>query len=364
MRIYEFVREHIVPFNSVIAMSLTVAAVLDFLAPKAPYLAWVSYALATLVLVAMALEVRYQHARAVMGNPGYAHLLNRLRRPPGPLWKSPAWQVAGVIVAVALVLGQASKARADNGGLIASAAPNLRNVQVLLLGLKEDTQRIQATLERVDTKVDSVHASIQESSQKISALDANVGLLKKEVSDDPRKELIARGYTIDADGLISAIRQKDGAAIESFNASGYSYRTPVYFENYRVRDQYESLMQELFDDVAFSIKIDPKTLSVPKDDWRFCAASMDFVKTWAYRVVNDEKNNDADTNEALKNMLALMDHYCGKDRLLSIIAEQRKDANEREKSLKELESYTGKVLGKGTFTTEAKASDWMLKKIQ
>jgi len=240
----------------------------------------------------------------------------------------------------------------------------LRNVQVLLLGLKEDTQRIQATLERVDTKVDSVHASIQESSQKISALDANVGLLKKEVSDDPRKELIARGYTIDADGLISAIRQKDGAAIESFNASGYSYRTPVYFENYRVRDQYESLMQELFDDVAFSIKIDPKTLSVPKDDWRFCAASMDFVKTWAYRVVNDEKNNDADTNEALKNMLALMDHYCGKDRLLSIIAEQRKDANEREKSLKELESYTGKVLGKGTFTTEAKASDWMLKKIQ
>lgn len=45
MRIYEFVKEHVIPFNSVIAMAVTVAAVLDFLAPQAAYLAWLSYAL-------------------------------------------------------------------------------------------------------------------------------------------------------------------------------------------------------------------------------------------------------------------------------------------------------------------------------
>jgi len=159
MRIYEFVREHVIPFNSVIAMSITVAAVLDFLAPQAPYLAWLSYVLAAMVLLAMVLEVRAQRP-GVMGGAWYVQLLGRLRAPPGPLWKSPAWQVIGIIAAIALVLGQASRARADSGGLIASAAPNLRNVQMLLLGLKEDTQRIQATLEGVGTKVDSIHTSI------------------------------------------------------------------------------------------------------------------------------------------------------------------------------------------------------------
>ena len=159
MRIYEFVREHVMPFNAVIVMSMTAAAVLDFLAPQAPYLAWLSYVLAVLVLLAMVLEVRAQRP-GVKGGAWYVQLLGRLRAPPGPLWKSPAWQVIGIIAAIALVLGQASKARADSGGLIASAAPNLRNVQVLLLGLKEDTRRIQATLDGMDAKVDSIHASV------------------------------------------------------------------------------------------------------------------------------------------------------------------------------------------------------------
>ena len=159
MRIYEFVREHVMPFNAVIVMSMTAAAVLDFLAPQAPYLAWLSYVLAVLVLLAMVLEVRAQRP-GVTGGAWYVQLLGRLRAPPGPLWKSPAWQVSGIIAAIALVLGQASRARADSGGLIASAAPNLRNVQVLLLGLKEDTRRIQATLDGMDAKVDSIHASV------------------------------------------------------------------------------------------------------------------------------------------------------------------------------------------------------------
>ena len=159
MRIYEFVSKHVMPFNAVIVMSMTVAAVLDFLAPRAPFLAWVSYVLAAMVLLAMALEVRAQRP-GVMGGAWYVQLLGRLRAPPGPLWKSPAWQVIGIIAAIALVLGQASRARADSGGLIASAAPNLRNVQVLLLGLKEDTRRIQATLDGMDAKVDSIHASV------------------------------------------------------------------------------------------------------------------------------------------------------------------------------------------------------------
>ena len=159
MRIYDFVREHVAPFNSVIFTSVTVAGVLDFLAPQAPYLAWLSYALASLVLLAMVLEVRTLRGRAA-GRGWSVRFLGRLREPPGPLWKSPAWQVFGVIVLIALVLGQASKARADNGGLIAGAAPNLRNVQMLLLGLQQDTQHIRATVDSMAPKVDAIQASV------------------------------------------------------------------------------------------------------------------------------------------------------------------------------------------------------------
>ena len=97
MRIYDFVREHVAPFNSVIFTSVTVAGVLDFLAPQAPYLAWLSYALAGLVLLAMVLEVRTLRGRAA-GSGWSVRFLGWLREPPGPLWKSPAWQVFGVIV--------------------------------------------------------------------------------------------------------------------------------------------------------------------------------------------------------------------------------------------------------------------------
>ncbi len=85
---------------------------------------------------------------------GCAHLQARCGSPL-------PWQVIGIIAAhCAGPSGQASKARAYSGGLIASAAPNLRNVQLLLLGLKEDARRIQAVLDGVDTKVDSIHASM------------------------------------------------------------------------------------------------------------------------------------------------------------------------------------------------------------
>lgn len=159
MRIYDFVKEHVIPFNAVILMSITVSAVLDFLAPQAAYLAWVSYALAGLVLTIMMLELLHQRT-AVNEESLSARLLGRLRSHPGPVWCSPAWQVVGVVAVIALVLGYASKARAAEGGLIASSAPNFRNVQVLLLGLQEDTRRIQTTLNGMDTKVDSIQTSV------------------------------------------------------------------------------------------------------------------------------------------------------------------------------------------------------------
>ena len=230
MRIYEFVREHVMPFNAVIVMSMTAAAVLDFLAPQAPYLAWVSYALAALVLLAMALEVRALRFGATSG-AWYVQLLARLRPPPGPLWKAPAWQVVAIIAAIALALGQASRARADSGGLIASLAPNLRNVQMLLLGIKEDTQRIQATLDGMDTKVDSIHASV--GSLEAALLDPSEYLAR---GDYPfLRQHVAAGKRLPRDSrpLLSGLNQKRDDRFDLlrlYMEHEFDIREPVGFE--------------------------------------------------------------------------------------------------------------------------------------
>lgn len=159
MSIQDFVRDHVSPVNTVVFTSVTVAGILDFLAPRAPFLAWVSYVLAGLVILAMVLEVLALRS-GTTGDAWYVRALGRLRQPPGPLWNSPAWQVFGIVVVIAVVLGQASKARADSGGLIASAAPSVRSVQTVLLGVQQDTQHIRATVEGMAPKVDAIQASV------------------------------------------------------------------------------------------------------------------------------------------------------------------------------------------------------------
>lgn len=159
MRIHDFVRDHVSPVNTVIFSSVTVAGILDFLAPRAPFLSWLSYVLAGLVLLAMMLEVRALRP-GTTDHAWYVRALGRLREPPGPLWKSPGWQVFGIVVVIVLVLGQASKARADRGGLIASAAPGVRSVQMVLLGVQQDTQYIRTTVDSMAPKVDAIQASV------------------------------------------------------------------------------------------------------------------------------------------------------------------------------------------------------------
>lgn len=160
MKIQDFVRDHVSPVNTVIFSSVTVAGILDFLAPRAPFLAWVSYALAVVVILAMVLEVRALRSGTTTANAWYVRALGMLRQPPGPLWRSPAWQVFGIVVVIAIVLGQASKARADSGGLIASAAPSVRSLQTVLLGVQQDTQHIRATVDGMAPKVDAIQASV------------------------------------------------------------------------------------------------------------------------------------------------------------------------------------------------------------
>lgn len=115
----------------------------------------------------------------------------------------------------------------------------------------EKVDRASVKIELSGEKINTAAESIQESSNKVAALDTAIGKLKKEVSDDPRKELIDRGYSVDSLGLRKAIAQGDLVAISHFNAIGYATQTPA-------------VIKELFHanwDVKVANALDPSVVS-------------------------------------------------------------------------------------------------------
>jgi hypothetical protein len=115
----------------------------------------------------------------------------------------------------------------------------------------EKVDRASVKIELSGEKINTAAESIQESSNKVAALDTAIGKLKKEVSDDPRKELIDRGYSVDSLGIRKAIAQGDLVAISHFNAIGYATQTPA-------------VINEIFGeswDVKVANAIDPSVVS-------------------------------------------------------------------------------------------------------
>ena len=111
-------------------------------------------------------------------------------------------------------------------GFVAVLALTAFGIQVQNQSM-EKVGKASVKIEQSGERITTAAESLQESSKKVAALDATVGTLKKEVSDDPRKELIARGYSVDANGLRTAISQGDLVAINHFNSMGYVTETPT-----------------------------------------------------------------------------------------------------------------------------------------
>lgn len=146
MSLFTFVRERIVPINAVIGLSITLSLILDFLAPKAPFLAWVSYALAVVVLLVMLAELIKPEAVSRWlenATQGAGAVLKKMWMGQRPAWRSPAWQTAALLAVAVLILGQVSKARAQEGGWLASRFTGVANAQAAWLDLKKDTETIK-----------------------------------------------------------------------------------------------------------------------------------------------------------------------------------------------------------------------------
>jgi hypothetical protein len=212
MTLFTFVRERIVPINAVIAISATLALVLDFISPKAPYLAWVSYGLCGIVLACMALElIAPEKVNTWLKTPaqGLSKQCQRLWMERRPVWNSPAWQALALVAAVATVIGSASKARAYEGGLLASTFPAVRNYQASFSSLQD-------ALDDLNKKIDGAQfGGIKDAAEALSTGDFQ-SLQRFLKKGEPLPNANATGEYALAVGL--AAKKKDRLEILSLYA--------------------------------------------------------------------------------------------------------------------------------------------------
>lgn len=193
--LYGFIRDHLSMVNGVVLFASTLVAAIDFLSPKLAGLPTVIYSLTAMLVVAMLAAAAFPVAVGkVLTRLGIS-----LEQGGTPLWKRPAWRLCLLGLVGVSLAGFASVAHASQGGLIAGSIPAARSLQESLLGLSRDVADIRHGVDAANAKLDSLMSG----------------------SLDPQKDLVARGYAYDANGLMKAIKQGDRHAVALFVRAEY-----------------------------------------------------------------------------------------------------------------------------------------------
>lgn len=193
--LYGFIRHHLTMVNAVVLFASTIVAAIDFLSPKLAGVPTIIYSVTATLVVAMLAAAVFPVA---MGN-----ILSKLgigiEQGGLPLWKRPAWRLCLLGLVGVSLAGFASVAHASQGGLIASRVSAARSLQESMLGISRDVADIRLGVDAANAKLDALVAG----------------------SLDPKKDLVARGYAYDANGLMKAIKQGDRNAVALFVKAGY-----------------------------------------------------------------------------------------------------------------------------------------------
>jgi hypothetical protein len=193
--LYNFVKDHLMYVNNVILVATTLVGFLDFLVPKTPNLSRTVYACTTLLVVLMLISA---FAPAFFAKAMHVVGMTANRADMVPLWKRPLWLCVVALLIGVSVIGAASIAKANQGGLVASNFPEVRQLQNSILALQADTTAIRQGVDSANGKLDILVAN----------------------SQDPQKDVVARGYAYDSAGLSRAIEQGDRTAVGLFVKAG------------------------------------------------------------------------------------------------------------------------------------------------
>lgn len=193
--LYGFIRHHLTMVNAVVLFASTLVAAIDFLSPKLAGVPTIIYSVTAMLVVAMLAAAVFPVAVGkVLSKLGFGLEMGGM-----PLWKRPAWRLCLLGLVGVSLAGFASVAHASQGGLIASSIPAVKSLQESLLRISRDVADIKQGVDAANAKLDALVAG----------------------SLDPQKDLVARGYAYDANGLMKAIKQGDRNAVALFVRAGY-----------------------------------------------------------------------------------------------------------------------------------------------
>ena len=223
-------------------LSTTAWAVLDFLRPLGNYI----YILAAVLLVLTILSVLCSKNNALLQKiknltafaPDFIkNELVELWQPDGVVfWKKGLFQVLAFLTALS----------------IAAAAYGEDNKQGLLSTNFETVASLQSSLGVISNKLDVI-------SKKQDEMKVAIDLVKKETSEDPRKELANRGVSWNASSFWDALIQNDKEAIQLFIDGGFKNLKEeddsFNFIDFMKQNKDLGLFQELFDKGIFDKNI-------------------------------------------------------------------------------------------------------------
>lgn len=160
---------------------------------------------------------------------------------------------------------------------------------------------INTRLQAIQGQLGDVKNDTKVIKQDLKDVQSTLNGVAKEVSDDPRKELVKRGYTVDGRGLEKAMLQKDFIALANFNKTGYLPR-------YAGFDRF--LFSEGWDPAVFNA-LSSKMIGAPESCDR-----------WHIPKSGDEIN---------KEKLSAMVGRCGKESMIAKLKKSRSVYEEMEK---------------------------------
>ncbi len=223
-------------------LSTTAWAILDFLRPLGNYI----YILAAVLLVLTILSVLCSKNNALLQKiknlttfaPDFIkNELIELWQPDDLVfWKKGLFQVLAFLTTLS----------------IAAAAYGEDNKQGLLSTNFETVASLQSSLGVISNKLDVI-------SEKQDEMKEAIDLVKKETSEDPRKELANRGVSWNASSFWDALIQNDKEAIQLFIDGGFKDLKEedgsFDFINFMKQNKDLDLFQELFDKGIFDKNI-------------------------------------------------------------------------------------------------------------
>ena len=182
-----FIREHLVPFNTLLLLSASTMAALDFLAPRFSLLPLIVYCITAALCAALLLAA---YAPGPL-NRLVAALLQAVDATC--LRSNPSWQISVAILGLTTMLGAVSVAKAGSGGILASSSKAVSTWQADFLGLQKAASQIKAGTGEANAKLDAITVKLNAATfagDNCPTLDCAVGMGTSEAT---LKSFIAQG---------------------------------------------------------------------------------------------------------------------------------------------------------------------------